>query len=423
MRFNAEIFDKLQFLFKVYRFNDHQLHCIMKFDNKVKKDVMKKALTLMFKVVPILGSAFVEDSVEPYWEKVEVSNFKDILTIVKNEEDFNKFITSRTNEFTGPQMKACIFDSRKDSLAIIMNHMICDAAGFKEYMYLLCDLYSKLMKDFNYVPDNLFNGDRSLKRINQELSLKDKVNVLLLQNKESNKSMNHKFPLSQGKDVNPFIVTNKISQIRFLTIKEYCKKNKVTVNDVVLAAFYRVLYKTLGLDNSSELNIPIMVDMRRNLKVKNMDAICNLTSTAITHIDYDGKENFNVTVIKVNKDMNLKKTRFIGFNGFVKLSLIFRIFKYNKIKNTMKNLFKNPLIGMTNIGILDSKKLSFEGTSINEAFMCGSIKYKPYFQVALTSFKDTITFSTNLYGNSEDKKIIEEFLNLLVGELPNIFIK
>ncbi len=418
MRFNAEIFDKLQFLFKAYRFNDHQLHYIMKFDNKVQKNIMKKALTLMFQVVPILGSAFVEDSVEPYWEKVEVSNFKDILTIVDNEEAFNKFITSRTNEFTGPQMKACVYSSRKDSLAIIMNHMICDAAGFKEYMYLLSDLYSKLTEDYKYVPDHLFNGDRSLKRINQKFSLKDKIKVLLLQNKESNKSSDYKFPLSQGKDVNPFIVTNTISQNRYLTIKEYCKKYKVTINDVALAALYRALYKTLGLDSSSELNIPIMVDMRRNLRVKNIDAICNLASTAITYIDYDIKDNFNDTVMKVNKDMNLKKTKFIGLNGFVKLSLIFRIFKYNKIKKTTKNLFKNPLIGMTNIGILDSKKLSFKGTSIDEAFMCGSIKYKPYFQVALTSFKDTITFSANLYGNAEDKKIIEEFLNLLVSELP-----
>ncbi|WP_026881647.1 hypothetical protein [Clostridium akagii] len=423
MRFKAEIFDKLQFLFETYKFNDHQLHCVMKFDNKVQKDIMEKALTLMFQVVPILGSAFVEDSVEPYWEKVEVSNFKDILTIVENEEDFNNFITSRTNEFSGPQMKACIYSSSKDSLAVIMNHMICDAAGFKEYMYLLSDLYSKLIEDFNYVPDHLFNGDRSLKRINQKFSLKEKINVLLLQNKESNKSSDYKFPLSQGKDVKPFIVTNKISQIRFLTIKEYCKKYKVTINDVALAGLYRALYKMLRLDNNSELNVPIMVDMRRNLKVKNMDAICNLASTAITHIDYDINDNFTATVMKVNNDMNLKKTRFIGLNGFVKLSLIFRIFKYNRIKKMMKNLFKNPLIGMTNIGILDCKKLIFEDSSIDEAFMCGSIKYKPYFQVALTSFKDTITFSTNLYGNAEDKKIIEEFLNLLVSELPNNFIK
>lgn len=418
MRFTGEIFDKLQFLFEAYGFNDHQLHCVMKFDNKIQQNIIKKALTLMFKVVPILGSAFVEDKSEPYWEKVEVSSFKDILTIVDNEEDFNKFITSRTNEFTGPQMRACVLSSKRDSLAIIMNHMICDAAGFKEYLYLLSDLYSKLIKNFNYSPEHAFDGDRSLKRINGEFSLKDKVNVLVFQNKESNKPSDYKFPFSQGKEVNPFIVTNKISRIRFLAIKEYCKKYKVTINDVVLAAYYRAMYKKLDLDNSSELNITIMVDMRRNLKYKNIDAICNLASTAITNIDYDINDNFNATVIKVNTDMNLKKTKFIGFNGFVKLSLIFSIFKYNRIKNTMKKLFRNPLIAMTNIGILDSQKLSFEGITIDEAFMCGSIKYKPYFQVALTSFKDCITFSTNLYGNSEDKKIIENFLDLFVSELP-----
>ena len=81
-----------------------------------------------------------------------------------------------------------------------------------------------------------------------------------------------------------------------------------------------------------------------------------------------------------------------------------------------KNL-KNPLICMTNIGILDSEKLIFGNSSIEDAFMCGSIKYKPHFQLALTSFKDSITFSVNLYGNPKDKENIEYFFTLLDKEL------
>ena len=122
--------------------------------------------------------------------------------------------------------------------------------------------------------------------------------------------------------------------------------------------------------------------------------------------------------MKVNKDMSLKKNKFIGFNGFVKMSIIFKIFKYPSIKKILKKSFKNPLICMTNIGILDSKKLAFEGISVDEAFMCGSIKYKPYFQVALSSSKDSITFSVNLYGTLEDRNSIKEFLNILDDELP-----
>ena len=418
MRSNAEIFDQVQFLFEVTKFNDHQLHCVINFDGKINKDIIKRAIILMLDVVPILGSKYVTDKGHPYWESANNSSYKDVIIFTNNEVEFKSFITSKTNEFTAPQMKACLLTSAKDSLAIIMNHMICDAADFKEYLYLLSDLYSKLVKDPSYLPDYVIDGDRSLKKINNQFKLKDKVRALVLQNKESNKNSSYKFPMSEEKETKPFILTHKIPKDRYLIIKDYYKKYNVTLNDVVLAAYYRVLYNVLGLDSRSDFNIPIMVDMRRNLKDRKVDTLCNLASTVITHIDYNISDNFYDTLVKVNKEMNLKKSKFIGLNGFIKLSIIFRMFDYKTRNKLMERALKNPLICMTNIGILDSKKLQFEGGSIDEAFMCGSIKYKPHFQLALSSFKDSITFSVNLYGGSKDKETIEHFFYLLDKELP-----
>ncbi|SMC22082.1 Uncharacterized protein, contains a NRPS condensation (elongation) domain [Clostridium acidisoli DSM 12555] len=418
MRFDAEIFDQVESLFKVTKFNDHQLHCVINFEGKINKDIMKKSIVLMLEVVPILGSSYVTYKGRPYWEKVDASRYKDVIIFTDNEVEFNSFITSKTNKFTAPQMKACVLTSRKDSLSIIMNHMICDAAGFKEYLYMLSDLYSKLIRNSNYSPDYIINGDRSLKRINKQFTLKDKVKALVLQNKESNKNSSYKFPMSEEKETNPFILTHKIPKDRYLLIKEYYKKHNVTLNDVVLAAYYRVLYNMLDLDSKSELNIPIMVDMRRNLKDKKFDALYNLSSTAITHIDHNINDNFYDTVVKVNKDMNLKKSKAIGLNGVVKLLVTFGIFNYKLSSYLVEKNLKNPLICMTNIGILDSQRLIFEGTEIDQAFMSGSIKYKPHFQLALSSFKDSITFSVNLYGSSKDKENIENFFTLLDKELP-----
>jgi len=418
VRYNAEIFDQVQSLFKVTKFNDHQLHCVINFDNKVNKDVMKRSIFLMLDVVPILGSIYVTDKGHPYWERVDISRYTDVIISTDNEVEFNSFITSKTNEFTGPQMKACLLTSGKDSLAIIMNHMVCDASDFKEYLYLLSDLYSKIVKNFDYSPDYIVNGDRSLKRINSQFKLKDKIMAFAFQNKENNKNSSYKFPMSGEKETNPFILIHKLHKDRYLIIKEYYKRYNITLNDVVLAAYYRVLYNMLDIDSKSDLNIPIMVDMRRNLKDKTVDALCNLSSTAITHIDHNINDEFYDTVVKVNKDMNLKKSKFIGLNGLIKLSIIFRIFNYKISNSLVERALKNPLICMTNIGILDFEKLQFEGVSIDEAYECGSIKYKPHFQLALSSFNDSITFSVNLYGSSEDKEIIEHFFNLLDEELP-----
>ena len=49
--------------------------------------------------------------------------------------------------------------------------------------------------------------------------------------------------------------------------------------------------------------------------------------------------------------------------------------------------------------------------------MCGSIKHKPHFQLAMSSYAGTLTLSSNLYGNSVDKKRVSSFLDEVKREL------
>lgn len=415
MKYKSEIFDKLQFLFKTYKFNDHVLHLVVDFDGKINKDILTKALILSTDIIPILRSKYVENLKEHYWEETAVPKAYDIITLVKTREAFNAFLTSEIDEAKSPQVKACLLASNSDSLAICMNHMVCDAAGFKEYIYILCNLYCELLKNQDYSPKPIDISNRSIDIISRQFSLRDRLKVLLFQRKESNAFIDLNFPMSTKDNTEAFILNHTIPEASFLRIKEYCKKNKVTINDVILAAYYRVLYK---LFKKKELSISAAVDMRKFLKDKSSSTICNLSSTVISNIIYEDKDGFDDTIRKVHQDMSLKKHNIIGLNGFVKISMLFKLFSYKRLKSLLSSGFKNPLIGMTNIGILDDKKLRFEGAEITNAFMCGSMKYKPYFQLAVTTYKNAITLTLNLVGNSEDKKNMENFFKLIAAELP-----
>lgn len=417
MKYKAEVFDKFQYLAEVTKFNDHQLHCVIKFENELNADVMEKAMILLLKVVPILSCQYKHNDGDDYWESVSPSQFKDIFLVVTNEAEFNSFSTSKTNELTGPQIKACLYKSNNDSLSIIMNHMVCDAAGFKQCLYLLSSLYSDLLEDSCYSPKYLINGDRSFQKINSEITFWNKAKALLFQAKDSNQDSTITFPMSQDENTFPFILTHEISSTRYAAILDYCKRNNVTVNDVALAAYYRALSKKLHMDGKA-LSIPIMVDMRRYLKDKNFYALSNLSSTVITRIAVEPSESYKDTLSKVNNEMNMKKATQIGMNGFVKLALIFKLFSNRQSYKLTNSHLKNPYICMTNIGVLDSKKLDFKGSSAINAFICGSIKYRPHFQIALSSFADKITFSSNLYGSKQDRDTISDFLLLLDNELP-----
>ena len=65
---------------------------------------------------------------------------------------------------------------------------------------------------------------------------------------------------------------------------------------------------------------------------------------------------------------------------------------------------------MTNLGEIDSRRLSFGPSLVASAFVCGSIKYKPHFQLALSGFDGTITLSSNLYGSPDDRERVDSFL-------------
>ena len=104
-------------------------------------------------------------------------------------------------------------------------------------------------------------------------------------------------------------------------------------------------------------------------------------------------------------------------HGLSTLNTIFKFLPFATVRKLIKRRFINPLIAITNIGIIDSEKLSFGKTPIGDAFMTGSIKYPPYFQLALSSFNNTITFSINLYGSERDREFIRKFFEILDQEL------
>jgi NRPS condensation-like uncharacterized protein len=381
---------------------------------------MRKAVGLLLKTVPILSCVYRFNDGDCYWEDAKGLVIDNAFIVVNNQIDFNRFTTSKTNEITGPQIKVCLFRSDTDYLSIIMNHMVCDAAGFKQCLYILSDIYSNLLQNPDFHPDYFINGDRDFKKVLSGVSLLNRVRALLFYRDNSNQNGRYKFPLSQDEITLPFILTYELSEERSAAIQGYCKKNNVTINDTILTAYYRVLSKMLNLAGKP-LNIPIMVDMRKYLKPDTSIEISNLSSMINTSLVVEPAESFEKTLNKVNKEMNLKKTSQIGLNAFIKLALfrkIFRIIGAKRSYSFSKKSLKTPNICMTNIGILDSCRLLFKGSSIINAFMCGSIKYRPHFQMALSSYANKITLSVNLYGSDYDREIIANFFTSIDAELP-----
>lgn len=417
MRHYAEIWDQMQYFFKEY--NDHQVRGVIYFDGLLDRELIKRAIILSLDIVPILKSCFVIDRSHPYWEEMDSFKESEIIsfgTCLSLEDKVQSFITDTTDEMNGPQIRAkMIRVSNRDTLCILINHMVCDGDGFKEYLYLIGDIYTGLQNG-TYDALNYKTVSRNSKMVYKKFDFIDRLKIFLLPNEPTKSKNRIFFPLSNRPE-RPFIMTHTLTCERFEMIKRYSKTNSVTINDIILAAYYRALFKILNLSDNEQLTIPCMMDLRRYLEKREPYGIFNLSSMIICNLSCVKGESFEDTVKRVNAEMSKKKNGFPGLHGLSTLNLLFNFLPFSVVKKIIKKNYVNPAIGITNIGIIDSKRLSFGEIPVMDSFITGSIKYPPYFQVALTTYNNSITFSVNLYGSEIDKKSTKELFALLDKEL------
>jgi NRPS condensation-like uncharacterized protein len=417
MDYTAEVFDQIQLLFGINGFNDHTMHCVFRFDRLPDGDVLKKAVLSSIEAIPILGVRYIRGA-RPRWTSLDPNDFGRAFVLARTETEFEDFLVSPVDECLGPQVRVCLLNSAPFAVAFKMNHMVCDAAGFKQYLYFLCGIYSRLLVEPGHRPGAI-TGDRSMRGVLERFGMGVKLKSLFLQSKENNLTGSVRFPLSENEAARPFILTRKLGRERIAALKAYGKAKQATLNDVLLTAYYRSLFQRLVLSPGTALQIPIMIDMRRYLdKAGSCTALTNLSSTVLTQLEYQPAEHFEATLSRVKAIIDEKKGSNLGLNGFIKLDMIYRILGDRIANRLMRSALKNPLICMTNIGILDSDQISFGDLRPQDAFLCGAIKYKPYFQLAMSSYAGELTLSVNLSGSASDRDRVQSFFDAMDTELP-----
>lgn len=417
MMYTAEAFDQMQLLWEVKKFNDHQLRCVLRFKHCLGAETLKKAVHASIEALPILGTRYICGP-RPHWTTLETSELGRAVVMARDETEFEEFVASKVDESIGPQVRVCLLNSEPFSIALKMNHMVCDAADFKAYIYFLAKLYSGVTPDPGYRPRGS-SEDRSVRRVLKRFSLGVRVKSLLLESNQNNHSGGSRFPLSESGETRSLVLTRKLGHGRTATIKRYAKAKGATLNDVLLTAFYRCLFRRLNLSPGTLLRIPVMVDMRRYLpETKGSLPLSNLTSTVSTELNCKSGERFEDTLGRVKSVMDQRKRSNPGLNGFIKLDRAYRFLGRAIANRLLMAKMNHPLISMTNMGALDSHRMSFGDQHPCDAVFTGSIKYQPYFQLSVSSYDGELTLGVNLLGSNSDRDGILSFFDEMEAELP-----
>ncbi|WP_353947851.1 condensation domain-containing protein [Sporolactobacillus sp. Y61] len=398
--------------------NDHYLHAVIHLDAHIDEDLLKKAVDVTMDAVPLLGCRFVETPEKAYWIPAGWTA-SDMVQLVRTDHVKAKVyqhLIIKPDEKKGPQMRLTIVRGEAtDALAIVLNHMICDGGGIRDYLYLLCDCYNRLAEkpdeEIKNLPDP---ARRSIRQVFDQMSASqmNQIKHAELQNYPQTKK--DYLPL-QGDERTPFIMTHKVSADRFDKIKSFAKSEGATINDALFAAYICALSRNLRTDM---IAVDCPVNLRTFLPKDYQPGLCNLTSNIVCAVPSHAGESFEKALSEVKQVMSIQKGNLEPLRVYWELENVYQTLPLHQAKQQFPEIYSIPKNGLTNIGVLDDSKLVFDGVRSVDASISGSIKYAPYFQVAITTFRKEMTFSTNFHGTSEDYMWLDHFVHRIISYLP-----
>ena len=418
-KLNAELWDKMHYLFRDY--NDRMVHVELRYDFEINIDALKTVLICFLEKAPVLHSSFTDNRIAPYWT-VKDYKIDDVLTVKEVSEaeleyEINNFLIQYIPPDADLQMKVAVFNHNgKSVLCVVENHMCMDGGDLKYFMKALCKNYNDYIEK-GISPIDLRTGTRSYESVYEGFSSGEKRMAKNLY-KNINSKDDHGFPFTPDsiRDKS-FIAKRKIPASKFDEIRFAGKKYGATINDMLLTAYFYALYELAGFDNRESVSISCAVDLRRHIKDNAGQGVTNHTAWMQCRVPERGANIFETLNFVVQSSNQFKEDKFIGLHGLPLLSFGYKILPLAASEEVIKIGYANPLLAMSNIGILEVDKLALEGHEPVDGFMSGAVKYKPYALLSVTSVRKELTISMCVRGNDEDKLIVDKFFDLIVKNI------
>lgn len=419
-RLTAELWDKMHYLFR--DFNDRMVHVELNYDFIPDIEALKTVIICAFEKVPVLHSKFVDTKLSTHWE-VKPYDIDDVFSVSypdNVEEAVEEFLTQYIAPNADIQMKIALFiKDGKSTLCMVENHMCMDGGDLKYFLQAFCENYSKYVTD-GISPVDFRTGSRSYDDVYSGFS-KTEAGAAQRLFKNINAKDNHKFPLTPNNIRDrSFIARKKFNEETLAKLKVKGKELGATINELLLASYFYSVYELAGYPKTDKVMISNAIDLRRHMDNVDDKGFTNHTSWMQCAIPERGRDIFETIKYVVRSSNKFKKDKFMGLYGLPLLNFGYNILPHAASEEIIKIGYSNPLMAMSNIGVLKGEHFALAGKEPTDAFMSGAVKYKPFVLLTATTYKNVITLSMCVRGNEEDKKIVNDFFALMEKNINTI---
>ncbi len=418
----AEMWDRMQFLFRNYY--DRMVHTKLVYEGSFDMPTLKNAVLYMVEKAPVLHSSFNTNVIEPYWKREDyvIDDIVSYQRVHNADEIADEWLLGVIPYDNNVQTKIAVFEDDVHSvLAMRVNHMCMDGGDVKYFLATLCENYANI-KARNFSALKMKNGSRSYDQVYSKLEGEDLKSAKNLYKNISKSEDKVYFPWSDSvsEDTNR-IVRRVVDEQSFLALKSIAKKMGVTVNDALMAVVFRTLYELCGLKDDDSLTVSCAIDLRKHIVEGGLNGgLTNHTAWMAVRTLSKGESLQDTLVNVIRSTKGFKRDKFMGLYSLPLLKLAYTILPHDIAEMAIKIGYDNPLIAVSNIGVLDDKKLTFDGLKLVDGFMSGAVKYKPFFLMSVTTLNNRTTLSTAIRGNQRDVEIANRYFDLLMSNLAQL---
>jgi NRPS condensation-like uncharacterized protein len=379
--------------------------CHLELDGHIDIPRLKDAITQSCQIVPEVLCSF--NIKKGRWVD---RGFTADAAVLEDTHDFGN--GWRWDLFSDTQLKITVCHHEKgDSLLVALSHILSDGMGFKQYLYLLADIYNN-----GTLPAQAKNN-RDIRPFVRGIHPEPLPAGVGYSKADAIKHL----PFYDSSDYNSAkdgergcCLRERLSTDEFTALKKHVKSLNCTVNDALLAAYARVVARILDTDF---VVLPCPADLRPFFAEKPAFTIANMVGSYRLPITIGSNDGFDTTMRQIHENLRMQKEHRKCFAGIHILGLLCDMLPPTIAHSVERSVGFVLLNSYTNMGIADEQKLRFEGCVITDCFLTGSYRYSPGFQLSVSSFCDELSLCNTVLGSDHRRELCRDALKQIKNEL------
>lgn len=400
----------------VYRL---QLGGVVAFEGRLDETRVRRAMQLLLDAEPVLGCRFVADVVPPVWQRLDRVDSVRLLEVRECDEpamEAAAFIAEPLDSETDPQVRAAVLRGpSSDVLAVCAGHLAADGGALKQMMYLISEIYRVLGEQPDWTPEPNVDGLR------YPMAKAGPLETLraLGQNdlKTPPTSPDWFIPLRGSRGPASY-VEESVEPDALRAAAERGKSLGATVNDIIVTALYRALWRLLGATPGSDTPLMITCELRKHLPAGAKTALCNMSSAWWVSVPPMDNEEFDGTLVRVAEATQKWKRSGAGKASSIGIPVIDRLTRKKGLgfaRKMMSGMMADaePTQGaavLTNIGIIDEQRLDYGSSArISDAWLLPPVSPMGV-ALGASTYRDRLHFVAGVEFANVSEELVTDIL-------------